>query len=70
MTRAQCYSFTSFVTIRRLFRKLHYQTLPRMTFVFLLLSSGYNVLSSKVIALNNYIQYSHCQVVQLFRLTF
>jgi len=33
-----------------------------------MLSSDYNVLHSTVIALNNFIQYSHCQVVQLFRL--
>jgi len=32
-------------------------------------STIYNVLRSKVSGLNNLIQYSHCQVVQLFRLT-
>jgi len=31
-----------------------------------LLSSTYSVLRSKVIALNNLSQYSHCYVVQLF----
>ena len=69
-TRAYGYSFTAFVTNRRLFRKLHHQTLPRRTSVFLLLNSGYHVSVLKVIALNRFIQYSHCQVVQLFRLTF
>jgi len=32
-------------------------------------STDYNVLRSAVIGMNNIIQYSHCQVVQLFRLT-
>jgi len=34
-----------------------------------MLSSDYNVLRSTVIAMNNFIQYSHCQAVQPFRLT-
>jgi len=34
-----------------------------------MLSSDYKVLRSTVIALNNFFQYSHCQVVQQFRLT-
>ena len=34
-----------------------------------MLSSDYNLLCSTVIVLNNFIQYSHCQVVQLFRWT-
>jgi len=63
LTRALCYFFTAFVTNRRLLRKLHHQTLPRRKSVFLLLSSGYNVFISKVIALNNFIQYSHCNLV-------
>jgi len=48
---------------------MHYQTQPGGTSAFLMLSIDYNVLSSTVIALNNFIQYSHCQVVQLFPLT-
>jgi len=46
----------------------YYQTLSCMKSAFLLLRSDYNVLSSMEIALNNFSQYSHCQVVQLFRL--
>jgi len=46
----------------------YYQTLSCMKSAFLLLSSDYNVLSSMEIALNNFFQYSYCQVVQLFRL--
>jgi len=34
-----------------------------------MLSSDYNVVRSTVIALNNFIQYSHCEVVQTFLLT-
>jgi len=34
--------------------------------LFLMLSSDYNFLRSTVSKLNNFIQYSHCQVVQLF----
>jgi len=48
---------------------MHYQTLQDGSSAFLMLSTDYNVLSSRLIALNNFIQYSHCQVVQLFRLT-
>jgi len=40
-----------------------------MTSTFLLLSSDYNVVSSTVIALNNFIEHTHCHVVQLFQLT-
>jgi len=32
-------------------------------------NSGYNVLLSRMIGLNNFIHYSHCQVVQLLQLT-
>jgi len=32
-------------------------------------SADYNVLGSTVSGLKNFIQYSHCQVVRLFRLT-
>jgi len=32
-------------------------------------SSDYNVLGSTVIAMNNFIQCCHCQVIQLYRLT-
>jgi len=53
------------VTNSRLFRKLHYQTMPGRT----LLSSDCKVLRSTVIALNNVIQYSHCLIVEPFRLT-
>jgi len=56
------------VTNRRLFRKLYYQTMPGGTYVFWMLSSDYNVLRSTAIALNKFIQYSHCQVVQPFLL--
>jgi len=56
---------TGLVPNRRLFRKMHYQTRSGETF----LSSDYNVLRSTVIVLNNFIQYSHCQSVQAFRLT-
>jgi len=35
---------------------------------FWMLSSDYNVLRLTVIALKNFIQCSHCQVAQLFRL--
>ena len=48
---------------------MHYQTPPGGTSAFLMLSTDYNVLSSRLIALNNFIQCSHCQVVQLFRIT-
>jgi len=48
---------------------MHYQTLPGGTSAFLTLSSDCNVLSSTVIALNNFFRNSHCQVVQLFLLT-
>jgi len=34
-----------------------------------MLRSDYNILRSTIIALNNFIQYSHCQVVQLLGLT-
>jgi len=34
-----------------------------------MLSSDYNVLRSTVIAMNNFIQYTHCQAVQPYRLT-
>ena len=34
-----------------------------------MLSNDYNVSRSTVIAINNFIQYSHCQAVQPFRLT-
>jgi len=34
-----------------------------------MLSSDYKVLRSTVIALSNFIQYSHCEVVQSFLLT-
>jgi len=34
-----------------------------------MLTSDYNLLRWNVIALNNFIQYSHCQVVQPFLLT-
>ena len=34
-----------------------------------MLSSDYNVLRSIVIVMNNFIQYTHCQAVQPFRLT-
>jgi len=50
---------TGLVTNRRLFRKLYYQTIPGGTSAFSLLSSDY-VLRSTLIALNNFIQYSHC----------
>ena len=43
--------------------------LSRWTLEAFSTASDYNVLLSKVIALNNFIQYSHCQVVQLFPLT-
>jgi len=43
--------------------------MPGGTYAFWMLSSDYNVLRSAVIVLNNSIQYSHCQVVQPFRLT-
>jgi len=33
------------------------------------ISNDYNVLSSTVVAMNNFIQYIHCQAVQPFRLT-
>jgi len=56
------------VTSRRLFRKLFYQTMLGGTYAFRMLGSDYNVLRSMAIALNNFIQYSHCQVVQPFRL--
>ena len=36
---------------------------------FLMFSSDYNVLRSTAIGLNNFIQYSRCQAVPLFRLT-
>ena len=42
--------------------------MPRSTIAFLMLRSDYNVWSLTVIAPNNLIQYSHCQVVQLFQL--
>jgi len=57
------------VTNRCLFRKLYYQTMPGGTFAFWMLSSDYNVLRSTATALNNFIQYSHCQVVQPFQFT-
>jgi len=57
------------VTNRRLFRKFYYQTMPGGTYAFWMLRSDYNVLRSTAIALNNFIQYSHCQVVQPFRFT-
>jgi len=69
ITRAQCHSLPSFVTNKRLFRKLNYQTPPGGASAFILLSSNYKVLNMRIIALNNVIQYSHCHVVQLFRLT-
>jgi len=34
-----------------------------------MLKSDYSVLSSTIIALNNFIRYSYCEVLQLFRLT-
>jgi len=68
ITRAECYSLPSLVSNRRLFQKLYWPTLLRRTYAFLLLSSDYNVSSAKVIAHNNLIRCSHCQVVQLFRL--
>jgi len=46
--------------------ELYCQTLSRGMSIFLLLSSDYKVLSSVVMA-QNFIQYNHCQVVQLFR---
>jgi len=51
----------------RLFQILYYKTLPHGTSAFLLLNSDFNALSSDVISLNNFIQCSHFQVVQLFR---
>jgi len=43
--------------------------MPAGTKVFWMLSSDCNVLRSTVIAMNNFIQCSHCQPVQPFRLT-
>jgi len=57
------------VTNSRLFRKLYYQTMLGGTWVFWMLSSDYKVFRSTVIALNNFIQHRHWQVVQPFRLT-
>jgi len=54
---------TERVTNKRLFRKLYFQTMPGKTKAFLILSSDYNVLRSTAVVLNNFIQYSHCQVV-------
>jgi len=45
--------------------KRYCQTLSRGMSIFLLLSSDYKVLSSAVMAQNNFIQYNHYQVVQL-----
>jgi len=59
---------TGLVTIRRLFRKLYYQTMPAGTQALWMLSSDY-VLRSTVIAMNNFFQCSHCQAAQPFRLT-
>jgi len=42
--------------------------MPGETSAFLMLSSDYKVLRSTVSALNNFIQYSHWQIEQLFRL--
>ena len=43
--------------------------MPGGTQAFWMLSSDYNVLRSTVIAMKNFIQYTHCQAVQPFRLT-
>jgi len=43
--------------------------MPGETYAFSMLSSDYNDLRSRVIALNNFSQYNHCYVVQLFSLT-
>jgi len=43
--------------------------MPGETQAFWMLSSDYKVLRSTVIALSNFIQYSHCEVVQSFLLT-
>jgi len=60
---------TGLVTNRCLFRKLYYQSMPAGTKAFCMLSSDYNVLSSTVIATNNFIQCTHCQAEQPIRLT-
>jgi len=56
------------ITNRRLFR-LCYQTIPGRIEAFWMLNSDCNVLRLTIIALNNFIQYSHCQVVPPFRST-
>jgi len=62
--RVQCYSLLSPVTNRRLFQ-VYYQTLPSGTSAFLLLSNDYNAITFNG---NRTEQYSHCQVVDLFRM--
>ena len=69
--RACCYSLHSFITNIRLFRKVYYQTLWQVGHPpFYCSEVTTTSWSSKVIALNNVIQYSYCQVVQLLPLTF
>jgi len=61
-------SFQTFVRYKRRLSKAVF-TKPRRTSAFALINSDYNVLSSTVIALKPFIhQYSHCQIVQVFRL--
>ena len=43
--------------------------MPAGSQAFWMLSSDYNILRSTVIAMNNFIQYTHCQALQPFRLT-
>jgi len=54
------------ISNRSLFRKLYHQTMPTGKLAFWMLSSDYNILHLTVIAMNNFIQYTHCRAVQTF----
>jgi len=54
---------SSFVTDRRLFQNVYYQTLPSGTCAILLLTSDYNAITVNVNRTEQFIRYSHYQLL-------